>query len=50
MEELTDQDLLVEKCNILLARERYQEFFDTAMNLFSRHCPIIRNYDEAHGI
>ncbi len=49
MEDLIDQDLLVEKCNILLTRNRIPEFFETAMRLFSKHCPEIRNYDEAHG-
>jgi hypothetical protein len=49
MEDLIDQDLLVEKCNILLSRNRIYEFFETALQLFNRHCPLIRNYDEAHG-
>jgi hypothetical protein len=49
MESLIDQDLLVEKCNILLARDRIPEFYDSALQLFSRHCPDIRDDDEVHG-
>lgn len=49
MEDLIDQDLMVEKCNILFSRNRLNEFYDTALQLFSRHCPEVRNYDEAHG-
>jgi len=49
MESLIDQDLLVEKCNILLSRDRIPEFYETALQLFNRHCPDIKDDDEAHG-
>lgn len=49
MEELIDHDLLLERCKIFLSRGRMTELYDTALQLFSRHCPQLRDKDEAEG-
>lgn len=49
MEDLIDHDLLLERCKIFLNRGRLSELFDTALQLFSRHCPRIRDIGEAEG-
>ncbi|ODM94776.1 General transcription factor 3C polypeptide 3 [Orchesella cincta] len=46
MEELIDHDLLLERCKIFLNRGRLSELYDTALQLFSRHCPQLRNFEE----
>lgn len=49
-EDLIDHDLLLERCKIFLNRDRILELYDTAIQLFSRHCPQIRDIEEAKGM